>query len=72
MRYLNIQTEDFTETRWFVQRVTTCVNALSPTMSFWMRVPSTVIFPGLAALVKNHGLWLLFTPISALPFTSYS
>lgn len=37
-----------------------------------MSVPSTVIFPGLAALVKNHGLWLLFTLISALPSTSYN
>ena len=72
MRHLDIQTEDFKETRWFVQRVATCVNALSLTMRFWVRIPSTVIFPGLAALVKNHGLWLLFTPISALPSTSYS
>lgn len=72
MRYLEIQTEDLRETRWFMQRVTTGVNALSLTMRFWMSVPSTVIFPGLAALVKNHGLWLLFTLISALPSTSYS
>ncbi len=63
MRYLEIQTEDLRETRWFMQRVTTGVNALSLTMRFWMSVLSTVIFPGLAALVKNHGLWLLLTLI---------
>lgn len=72
MRCLKSQTEDVRERRRSMQRVTTCVNALSLTMRFWMGVPSTVIFPGLAALVKNHGLWLLFTLISALPSTSYN
>ncbi len=72
MCYLKLQTEDLREARWFMQRVTTGVIALSLTMRSWMSVPSTVIFPGLAALVENHGLWLLFTLIFALPFTSYS
>ena len=62
MRHLELETEDVRETGWFMQRVTTGVNALSITMRFWMSVLSTVIFPGLAALVKNHGLWLLMHP----------